>query len=208
MGRTKLEDALRGRLGPTAPTDNSLGDPIRTCHFDHARRRQTGSTRPGRKWIWQFSGRPRYVVQKRELDFAQHTNERTAGSYLPHNFAGRPVPAESTAKSKSCLASGHCATPGHVPYHQSILIEGGRVRKPASLPISCRRPRTLPLPWIMGYDLEPPRDARDSPPACTSAPRPRSGCSCSRHDPTIVSGPDWEKKGRAVGPCERETDWD
>ena len=32
----------------------------------------------------------RYVVQRRELDFARHTNERTAASYLPHNFEGVP----------------------------------------------------------------------------------------------------------------------
>src|SRR5207302_1134313 len=45
-------------------------------------------------------------------------------------------------------------TPGHVPYHQSVLVEsaGERVCFLADLvPTSAH----LPLPWIMGYDLQP-----------------------------------------------------
>ena len=51
-------------------------------HFDHAGGNKTldGLAFP----------KARYVVQKGDLNFAQHTNERTAGSYLPHNFAGVP----------------------------------------------------------------------------------------------------------------------
>ena len=45
-------------------------------------------------------------------------------------------------------------TPGHVPFHQSVLVEsaGERVCFLADVvPTSAH----LPLPWIMGYDLQP-----------------------------------------------------
>ena len=45
-------------------------------------------------------------------------------------------------------------TPGHVPFHQSVLIESGGERAcflADLVPTSAH----LPLPWIMGYDLEP-----------------------------------------------------
>ena len=45
-------------------------------------------------------------------------------------------------------------TPGHVPYHQSILVESGGERAcflADVVPTSAH----LPLPWIMAYDLEP-----------------------------------------------------
>lgn len=98
-----------------------------------------------------------YVVQKRELEFASHTNERTAASYLPPNFA--PV----TAAGRWHLAGGEVElvpgirlvpTPGHVPYHQSVLVEDGGETAcflADLVPTSAH----LPLPWIMGYDLEP-----------------------------------------------------
>jgi glyoxylase-like metal-dependent hydrolase (beta-lactamase superfamily II) len=45
-------------------------------------------------------------------------------------------------------------TPGHVPYHQSVVIEDGGETAcflGDLVPTSAH----LPLPWIMGYDLEP-----------------------------------------------------
>src|SRR2546429_7377412 len=81
-GRTRLEDALR-ELG------HGPGDVrwvINThLHFDHA-----GGDNwldPAGKMSLAFP-RARYVVQKRELDFAQNTNERTAGSLSGHNIQG------------------------------------------------------------------------------------------------------------------------
>jgi glyoxylase-like metal-dependent hydrolase (beta-lactamase superfamily II) len=45
-------------------------------------------------------------------------------------------------------------TPGHVPFHHSVLIESeGRVA--CFLADVCPTSAHLPLPWIMGYDLEP-----------------------------------------------------
>ena len=48
-------------------------------------------------------------------------------------------------------------TPGHVPYHQAVLVrDAAATRRPSSADLI---PTTahLPLPWIMGYDLEPLR---------------------------------------------------
>jgi glyoxylase-like metal-dependent hydrolase (beta-lactamase superfamily II) len=141
-GRTALEDAL-AELGHQ-PDD--VRWVINThLHFDHA----GGNTTPEGLAF----PRARYVVQRRELDFASHTNERTAGSYLAHNFSGV---AFQLLDGETEILPGirGLPTPGHVPYHQSILIESGgeQVCFLADLvPTSAH----LPLPWIMGYDLEP-----------------------------------------------------
>jgi glyoxylase-like metal-dependent hydrolase (beta-lactamase superfamily II) len=45
-------------------------------------------------------------------------------------------------------------TPGHTPHHQSVLVESGGERLcflGDVIPTSAH----LPLPWIMGYDVEP-----------------------------------------------------
>ena len=146
-GRTQLEDALRA-LGH-GPED--VGWVINThLHFDHA----GGDTLrdPAGRVTLAFP-RARYVVQRRELDFARHTNERTAGSYLTHNFDG--VPFTLIDGEAELLLGIRCLpTPGHVPFHQSILIESGGERAcflADLVPTSAH----LPLPWIMGYDLEP-----------------------------------------------------
>ena len=78
-GRTKLEDALAD-LG-RRPED--IKWVINThLHFDHA----GGNTTPEGLAF----PHAQYVVQRRELEFARHTNERTAGSYLGHNFERVP----------------------------------------------------------------------------------------------------------------------
>ncbi|MBI2072335.1 MAG: MBL fold metallo-hydrolase [Gemmatimonadetes bacterium] len=98
-----------------------------------------------------------YVVQQRELEFATHTNERTAASYLEHNFA--PVGGAGRwrlANGETELVPGIrlVPTPGHVPFHQSVVIAQGGER---ACFLGDLVPTTahLPLPWIMGYDLEP-----------------------------------------------------
>lgn len=98
-----------------------------------------------------------YVVQQRELEFASHTNERTAASYLDHNFA--PVGAAGRwrlVNGETELLPGIrlAPTPGHVPHHQSVVIADGGERAcflGDLVPTSAH----VPLPWIMGYDLEP-----------------------------------------------------
>ena len=141
-GRTQLEDALAA-LGHR-PED--IRRVINThLHFDHAggNLSREGLSFPSAQ----------YIVQRRELDFARHTNERTAGSYLAPNFEGIPFQLID-GETEILPGIRGLPTPGHVPYHQSILIQsaGETACFVADLvPTSAH----LPLPWIMGYDLEP-----------------------------------------------------
>ena len=141
-GRTKLEEAI-AELGHT-PDDITWV--INThLHFDHA----GGNTTPQGLAF----PRARYLVQRRELEFAKHTNERTAASYLAHNF--ERVPFQLIDGEKEVLPGIRCIpTPGHVPYHQSVLVESGG-EKVCFLADLVPTSAHLPLPWIMGYDLEP-----------------------------------------------------
>jgi len=146
-GRTRLEDAL-AELG-ARPED--VRWVINThLHFDHA----GGNTyREVAGTVAVSFPQARYVVQKGEFDFARHTNERTAASYLPHNFA--PVAFQLVDGEAEPVPGIRCLpTPGHVPFHQSVLIESGGERAcflADLVPTSAH----LPLPWIMGYDLQP-----------------------------------------------------
>jgi glyoxylase-like metal-dependent hydrolase (beta-lactamase superfamily II) len=152
-GPTQLEDAL----AEVGARPEEVRWVINThLHFDHA----GGNTvrRPDGGVDLSFPNAT-YVVQRHELDFASHTNERTRASYLPPNFA--PV----TAAARWHLADGNVAilegiharlTPGHVPWHQSLLIESGGegvLFLGDVMPTAAH----FPLPWIMGYDLEPLR---------------------------------------------------
>jgi glyoxylase-like metal-dependent hydrolase (beta-lactamase superfamily II) len=98
-----------------------------------------------------------YVVQKEELAFARRRNERIQASYLPHNFepvaqAGRWRLLDGPAEVLPGVSV--LPTPGHVPFHQSVLVRNGgeAVCFVADLIPTVAH---LPLPWVMGYDLEP-----------------------------------------------------
>ena len=150
-GRTALEDAL-AKLGHT-PNDISILIDSH-LHFDHgggnSYRDEAGVVRP-------TFPNARYVVQRGELDYASHTNERTAASYLPHNFA--PV-AEAglfdLVEGEREIVPGISVlpTPGHVPFHQGILLES-KGERAFFLGDLVPTHAHLPLPWIMGYDVEP-----------------------------------------------------
>ncbi len=148
---TALEDAIRdaGRR----PEDVRLV--INThLHFDHA----GGNTLalPDGSVVPTFAS-ARHVVQKKEWEFAHLQNERVKASYLTPNFD--PVDATGLLE----LVEGAVEilpglrlfpTPGHTPGHQSVHIEseGQTALYMADLvPTSAH----LPLPWIMGYDVEP-----------------------------------------------------
>jgi len=154
----------RGEHGPTALEDGLLEIGVRPedvalvinthLHFDHA----------GGNMVLEAGGqlRPafpnaRYVVQSGEYQFATHTNERTAGSYFAHNFV--PLAEDNRydfVEGEREIIQGIRAlhTPGHTPWHQSLLLESDGER---ALYIGDLIPTTahLPLPWIMGYDVEP-----------------------------------------------------
>jgi glyoxylase-like metal-dependent hydrolase (beta-lactamase superfamily II) len=97
------------------------------------------------------------VLQRGEYVYATHTNERTAGSYFPHNFA--PIIAADRfdfvdGEREIVFGVRVIPTPGHTPFHQSVLIEsdGEAAFYPADLVPTASH---LPLAWIMGYDVEP-----------------------------------------------------
>jgi glyoxylase-like metal-dependent hydrolase (beta-lactamase superfamily II) len=150
-GRTALEDGLAA-LG-MKPEDISLVVNSH-LHFDHAGgntyRDATGKVLPS-------FPKARYVVQRGEYRYAMHTNERTAASYFPQNYeplreAGSLVLVEGERE----IADGIrvIPTPGHVPFHQGILVESQGER---AFFLGDLVPTTahLSLPWIMGYDVEP-----------------------------------------------------
>lgn len=150
-GPTALEDGIRA--AGHRPEDVSIV--INThLHFDHA----GGNTyRDAGGAIRASMPNARYVVQRGEHHFATHLNERTAASYFAHNFepireAGRLDLVEGEREIVSGITV--LPTPGHVPFHQSVLL---RSRGETALYLGDLVPTTthLPLPWIMGYDVDP-----------------------------------------------------
>lgn len=150
-GQTRLEDGLR-EIG-VEPRDISIV--INThLHFDHA----GGNTKLGADGSVEISfPNARYFVKRGEYDYALHPNERTAASYFDRNY----LPVEAAGKLELVgrerdIVKGIrvVATPGHTPFHQSVLIESGGERA-FFLGDIVPTHAHLPLPWIMGYDVEP-----------------------------------------------------
>ncbi len=156
-GRTALEDGL-AELGHR-PED--VATVVLThLHFDHA---------GGTTWIAPDDSaarvqpafpNARYRVHRRELEFARTPNERIRASYFPRNYdplaeAGLLDVMDGPA---NMIVPGvrTMVTPGHTPWHQVVLLEseGEALLYPAdTLPTA----HHVPLPWIMGYDVEPLR---------------------------------------------------
>lgn len=150
-GRTLLEDALASLQVDVEDIALVINTHL---HFDHAGGNTwidaTGAVRP-------TFPRARYFVQAGEHHYATHTNERTAASYFERNFE----PVRESGQFE--MVSGEqeivpgitvVPTPGHTPHHQSVLLDsGGEIGFFAAdlIPTSAH----LPLPWIMGYDVEP-----------------------------------------------------
>ena len=150
-GGTMLEDGLRA--AGFRPEDVAFV--VNThLHFDHA----GGNSRVDASGALQLAfPNAAYIVQRGEYAWATHTNERTAASYFPNNFrfvyeAGRMDLIEGEQELFAGIRA--IPTPGHTPHHQSILIESDGE---ALLYLGDLVPTAahLPLPWIMGYDVEP-----------------------------------------------------
>lgn len=149
--RTALEAGVRA--AGFSPDDVTLV--INThLHFDHAGgntfRTPDGQVQPS-------FPRARYVVQRGEFEYASHTNERTSASYFPANWmpvheAGQ---LELVDGARELIAGVSLRrTPGHVPHHQSVVLRSGG-ETACFLGDVVPTAHHLPLPWIMGYDVEP-----------------------------------------------------
>ena len=159
-----IENAPVGQTGPTqlesalAEAGFTAGDVTMVIdshlHFDHA----GGNTNVGEGGAVQLSfPNASYVVRRGEWDWAHHTNERTAASYFEHNYeplraAGRLELVDADVELLKGISVRR--TPGHTPHHQGILVESGNERL---FYLADLAPTTshVPLPWIMGYDVEP-----------------------------------------------------
>lgn len=153
--RMSREDTVVARLATLGLAPRDVTHVINThLHFDHA----GGNTyRDAGGAIRASMPNARYVVQRGEHHFATHLNERTAASYFAHNFepireAGRLDLVEGEREIVPGITV--LPTPGHVPFHQSVLL---RSRGETALYLGDLVPTTthLPLPWIMGYDVDP-----------------------------------------------------
>ena len=151
QSRTALEDGIRA----AGHTPEAVSVVINThLHFDHAGG-NTFSDASGEVKI--AFPNAEYFVQRGEYDYATHTNERTAASYFDRNWA----PMEGAGKlrllegEQDVLAGVRVIrTPGHTPFHQSVLVTSGDTRA-CFLGDIAPTAAHLPLPWIMGYDVEP-----------------------------------------------------
>lgn len=180
---TRLEDGIRA--AGFEPDDVELVV-LTHLHFDHAGGATfadpSGEVRPS------FS-EARYVVQEEEFRFAHRRNERIRASYLPDNFD--PIERAGLwdfVRGETELTRGIrlIPTPGHTPHHQSVLIESDGERA-CYLADVCPTAAHVPLPWIMGYDLEP-LVTLESKRALWDRARDERWLLVFEHDPTLPWG--------------------
>jgi glyoxylase-like metal-dependent hydrolase (beta-lactamase superfamily II) len=180
---TRLEDGLRAAGFTPDDVDIVIDTHL---HFDHA----GGNTfRDAEGEVRLTFPRARYVVQRGEWEYAHWNNERVRASYLPDNFdpverAGRFDFVEGAAEIIPGIRV--IPTPGHTPHHQSVIIasEGETACFLADLIPTAAH---LPLPWIMGYDVEP-LVTLESKRAVLEQARREDWLLVFEHDPTLAWG--------------------
>jgi glyoxylase-like metal-dependent hydrolase (beta-lactamase superfamily II) len=155
-------------------------------HFDHAGG-NTFADSEGRVRL--AFPRARYVVQRLEWEYAHQTNERTRASYLPANYdpvhaAGRFDLIDGPAELVPGIST--LPTPGHTPHHQSVLVRSGD-ETACFLGDLIPTMAHLPLPWIMGYDVEP-LVTLESKRALLARARDEGWLLVSVHDPSTAWG--------------------
>ena len=187
---TRLQDSLREAGSSPSEVDVVLSTHL---HFDHAGgntvREEGGALRPA------FPN-ARYVARRGEWEFAHRENERIQASYIADNFdplrdAGCLELVDGDAEVIPGVRT--IRTPGHTPHHQSVLVEaGGRTICYLADVVPTRA--HLPLPWIMGYDVEPLVTLEAKRELLTRAGR-EGWTLVFEHDPEVAAG-------RAVAPDE------
>ena len=180
---TRLEDAIRHTGHDPSDVEVLISTHL---HFDHAGgntlRQPDGTIRPA------FPDAKHYV-QKGEFEFAHIQNERIRASYLAENYepvheAGLWTFVEGPAEIVPGVRV--LPTPGHTPHHQSVMLrsEGHTACFLADvIPTSAH----LPLPWIMGYDLEP-LVTLDSKRSLLETAREEDWLLVFEHDPVVPWG--------------------
>ncbi|HEY7505765.1 MAG TPA: MBL fold metallo-hydrolase [Gemmatimonadales bacterium] len=195
-GATQLEDAL----AVAGFLSRDVKWVINThLHFDHAGGNTTLDPEledDPRRHVRPSYPHATYVVQKGELEFARQANERTRASYLPHNYE----PIASANRWRLLEGDGEIlpgisvrVTPGHVPWLQTVVV---RDRGETAAFMSDLIPLTahLPLPWIMGYDVEPLRTLESKRAFLDEAVR-EGWKLVFEHDPAVAAGR-LEREGR------------
>ena len=122
-------------------------------HFDHC----GGNTRrEGEELVPSFPNAT-YLVSRQEYEDANHPNERTVATYMPHNW--KPLEdrglLQKVDKDQEIVPGVTLvSTPGHTAGHQSVKVESEDqiLFYMADL---CPTSAHIALPWIMGYDLFP-----------------------------------------------------
>jgi glyoxylase-like metal-dependent hydrolase (beta-lactamase superfamily II) len=155
-------------------------------HFDHA----GGNTFRGRDGEVRIAfPRARYFVQRGEWEYAHSTNERTRASYLPANYEPvREVGLLHLLEGGQEVVPGISTflTPGHCPFHQSVLVRSAG-QTACFLGDVIPTMAHLPLPWIMGYDVEPLRTLESKRALLERATR-EQWLLVSTHDPLVAWG--------------------
>lgn len=150
-GPTRLEDAIRSLDFEMGDVDLVVSTHL---HFDHA---GGGVTLKPDGTLAPTFPQARHIIQEGELKFAGSPNERVRASYMAKNFAPLvEANVVDTVHGSRQLVEGLrlLHTPGHTPFHQSIVLES-QGETAIFLADLCPTAAHLPLPWIMGYDLEP-----------------------------------------------------
>jgi glyoxylase-like metal-dependent hydrolase (beta-lactamase superfamily II) len=150
-GTTRLEDALAAVGYKPSDIDIMIDTHL---HFDHA----GGNTVHDAEGVIRLAfPNARYIANRGEFEYAHWRNERVQASYMPANFdpvleAGRLELVDYNHVVMPGISMVH--TPGHTPHHHSIIIESAG-EAACFLADLCPTSAHLPLPWIMGYDVEP-----------------------------------------------------
>jgi glyoxylase-like metal-dependent hydrolase (beta-lactamase superfamily II) len=190
---TRLEEALADAGYAPGDVDVVIDTHL---HFDHA----GGNTHVDGAGAVQLSfPRARYVVQQGEWEYAHWRNERIQASYLHRNFD--PVMAAGrlelvTGDVEVVPGISLLRTPGHTPHHQSVVIRSAGETAcflADVMPTSAH----LPLPWIMGYDVEP-LVTLESKRTLVDRARAEEWLLIFEHDPVVPWGRIGERDGREV----------